>query len=217
MIRVLLVVDVLFYREGLEQLLARSGEVEVLGAVSGADDAEFLARRSPPEVVLLDIGAQDATDTLARVRRIEPRPRVVALAVSETPQSVLEWIEAGVAGYVPRKASLGDLLRVLKGVVRDESYCPPHITATMIRRLASLAASTRASETDLDTLTVREQEILSLVAQGLSNKAIAIRLGIASATAKNHVHNILDKLNLHRRVEAASVLHRQAARPPAPR
>jgi DNA-binding NarL/FixJ family response regulator len=212
MIRILLVVDVLFYREGLEELLARSGAVEVLGAVSCANDADDLARRTQPDVVLLDIGSPDAREALARVQCIEPKPRVVALAVAETPQGVLEWIEAGVAGYVPRNASLGDLLRVLEGVVRDETYCPPHITATMIRRLAALAATTRATGVDLDALTAREQEILSLVAQGLSNKAIAVRLGIASATAKNHVHNILDKLNLRRRVEAASVLHRQADR-----
>lgn len=208
MIRVLVVVDIPFYREGLQELLARSGVIEVVGAVSGADEAENAARTSIPHVVLLDIDAPEVDALLNRLLRMPNAPRIVALAVKETPQDVIRWAEAGVAGYVPRTASSDDLIRALKDVVRDEVSCPPQIAATLMRRLAALAAA-QPSPTALTVLTGREQEVLELLADGLPNKVIAARLRIQPATAKNHVHNILQKLELHGRVEAASILNRE--------
>jgi len=217
MIRVLVVVDIPFYREGLQELLARSGEIEVVGAVSGAAEVENAARAGIPHVVLLDIGAPEVDVVLDHLLRMPNAPRIVALAVAETPQDVTRWVEAGVASYVPRTASSDDLIRTLKDVVRDEVCCPPQIAARLMRRLAALAASAQPSSTALAALTGREQEVLELLADGLPNKVIAARLRIQPATAKNHVHNILHKLDLHGRVEAASVLNRerpQTNRPP---
>jgi two-component system, NarL family, nitrate/nitrite response regulator NarL len=208
MIRTLIVIDVAFYREGLQDLLTKSGQVTVVGVASGVDDAERIGRDQRPDVVLLDVSALDSTEGLRRLRAIRPAPKIIALAIKETPESFMAWAESGVSGYVPRQASLEDLLRVLKGAVSDELYCSPRIAAVMLRRLASLAEATQPSSTNLDSLSPREQEVISLVARGLSNKAIASELGIANATAKNHVHNILDKLALRRRVELASLLQR---------
>lgn len=213
MIRALIVIEVPFYREGLGELLAKSGEVEVVGAVSDPDDAERVAGSTLPDVVLLDIGTPGAAESLRRLRRVEPPPRIVALAVRETPEGILQWVESGITAYVPRDAKLGDLIRVLHGAVHDELYCSPRIAATMLRRLALLAQSSRHRERRVEALSAREQEVLSLLAKGLSNKAIASRLGIANATAKNHVHNILDKLQLRRRVEAATLAQRDQASP----
>jgi len=211
MVRTLIVIDVPFYRQGLQELLAKSGEVVVVGAASDAEDAERIVRFELPDVVLLDVGTVESVEVLRRIRRIEPTPRIVALAISETPESIMEWAESGIAGYVPRDASLAHLIRVLKGVVRDELYCSPRIAATMIRRLAALAASSRRSGDPVGDLSTREHEVFLLIARGLSNKAIASHLGIANATAKNHVHNILDKLSLRRRVEATLLLQRGRA------
>lgn len=216
MIRVLVVVDIPFYREGLQELLARSGDIEVVGAVSGAEDAVSAARDSIPHVVLLDIGASEVNVMLDRLLRLPNSPKIVALAVTETPQDITWWAEAGVAGYVPRTASSGELIRALKDVVRDEVRCPPQIAAKLIRRLAALAASAQPTPTALSVLTGREQEVLALLADGLQNKVIAARLRIQPATAKNHVHNILHKLDLHGRVEAASVLNRERPQPSRP-
>lgn len=217
MIRALIVVDVPFYREGLQALLSQSGEVEVVGAVSAARDAEAIVATSLTHVVLLDIGAAEAREVLARLRQQKSAPKVVALAVSETPQDVLSWAEAGVAGYVARTASSSDLIRTLKDVVRDELRCSPQIAAILMRRLAVLAAAAvQPAKTALHTLTEREREVLALLADGLPNKVIAARLRIQPATAKNHVHNILHKLDLHGRVEAASVLTRERSQTAGP-
>jgi len=211
MVRALIVIDIPFYRQGLQELLAKSGEVVVVGATSDAEETERIVRLELPDVVLLDVGGRESVEALRRTRRVEPAPRIVALAISETPESVMAWAESGIAGYVPRDASLADLIRVLKGVVRDELYCSPRIAASMIRRLATLAASSPRPRDPVGELSTREHEVLSLIARGFSNKAIASHLGIANATAKNHVHNILDKLSLRRRVEAALLLQRGRA------
>jgi two-component system nitrate/nitrite response regulator NarL len=216
MIRVLVVADVPFYREGLQELLARSGGIEVVGAVSGAEQVESAARSAAPHVVLLDIGAIEVDVVLDRLLRMPNAPKIVALAVAETPQDVTRWVEAGVAGYVSRTATSGELIRALNDVVRDEVRCPPQIAATLMRRLAALAASAQSAATPLQALTGREQEVLALLADGLPNKVIAARLRIQPATAKNHVHNILHKLDLSGRVEAATVLNRERSRQPRP-
>jgi two-component system, NarL family, nitrate/nitrite response regulator NarL len=212
MIRVLVVMDIPFYREGLRELLARSDGIEVVGAVSGVEEVEKATRAGMPHVVLLDIGALDVDMMLERLPQMPVAPRIVALAVAETPQDVTRWAEAGVAGYVPRTASSEDLIQALKDVVRDEVRCPPRIAATLMRRLATLAASAQPAPTTRAVLTDREQEVLALLADGLPNKVIAARLQIQPATAKNHVHNILHKLELHGRVEAAAVLNRERSR-----
>jgi DNA-binding NarL/FixJ family response regulator len=212
MIRALIVVDIPFYREGLQDLLAKSGEIDVVGAVSGAAEAEEIARSSLPQVVLIDIGGPDVGNVLERLLKLPGAPRVVALAVAETPQNVTRWVEAGVAGYVPRTASSNDLIRALKDVLRDEVRCPPLIAATLMRRLATLAATAQPASTTLGVLTDREQEVLELLADGLPNKVIAARLRIQPATAKNHVHNILHKLELNGRMQAASMLNRERSR-----
>lgn len=212
MIRALIVVDIPFYREGLQDLLAKSGEIDVVGAVSGAAEAEEIARSSLPHVVLIDIDGPDVGNVLERLLKLPGAPRVVALAVAETPQNVTRWVEAGVAGYVPRTASSNDLIRALKDVLRDEVRCPPLIAATLMRRLATLAATAQPASTTLGVLTDREQEVLELLADGLPNKVIAARLRIQPATAKNHVHNILHKLELNGRMQAASMLNHERSR-----
>ena len=169
-----------------------------------------------PHVVLLDIGAMEVDVMLDRLLRMANAPRIVALAVAETPQDVTRWVEAGVAGYVPRTATSGELIRALNDVVRDEVRCPPQIAATLMRRLAALAANAQSAATPLQALTGREQEVLALLADGLPNKVIAARLRIQPATAKNHVHTILHKLELSGRVEAASVLNRERSRQTRP-
>lgn len=211
MVRALIVIDVTFYRDGLQDLLTKSGQVAVVGVASRLAEAEAIARQRQPDVVLLDVGVLDSADALRPLRALRPAPKIIALAMKETPESFMEWAESGVAGYVPRDASLDDLLRVLKGAVAEELYCSPRIAAVMLRRLASLAEAAQPAPSSLKSLSPREHEVLSLMARGLSNKAIASQLGIANATAKNHVHNILDKLALRRRVEVASLMQR--ARP----
>jgi two-component system nitrate/nitrite response regulator NarL len=207
-ISILIVAEVRFYREGLEQLLPQSGDLRVLDTVGTAQEALTSAALSEVDIVLLDTSLAGAVDLLARLRSFSSPPRVVALAISETPQDVLPWAEAGISGYVAPSASLEDVRRMLRSVMRDELPCAPHIAASMLRRLSALRAG-RPSHPGLVSLTLREREILELMAEGMANKSVASRLGISLSTAKNHVHNILDKLRVRRRVEAAALYRRR--------
>jgi DNA-binding NarL/FixJ family response regulator len=215
-LRALIVVDVPFYRQGLAELFRTSGEVQVVGAVSTADEATRVARTYLPEVVLIDIACVDASEALTTLRRHAPGLRIVALGLRETPENFLQWAENGITAYVTRNASFEDLMRVMRGAVRDELYCPPRIAATMLRRLTALAELGHREQPSIDGLSEREHEVLRMIAQGLSNKGIASRLGITAATAKNHVHNVLDKLHVHRRGEAAALFQRERMAVTAP-
>jgi DNA-binding NarL/FixJ family response regulator len=214
MIRTLLVIDVPFYRDGLATLLNQSADVTVVATLHGGTPVPPLVARESPDVILLDISAAGARETLEALLAVGDPPNVVVLAISETPECVAEWAALGALGYVSRHASLADLLHCLRCVARGEAYCSPRVMAMLLRGCASSGermgkgASRRAQIGDL---TAREHEILELVGSGLSNKLIAARLHISHATAKNHVHHILDKLRLRSRSEVAAHLLTQAA------
>jgi DNA-binding NarL/FixJ family response regulator len=128
----------------------------------------------------------------------------------DSEESVLAFAEAGIAGYVPREGSVQDLVDAVERAVRGELQCSPQLAGAIIRRLAWRAAA--GSDFPRGPLTARETEIVRLIDQGLSNKEIAVRLGIEVATVKNHVHNLLEKLRVRRRAEAAAHIRSRDAR-----
>lgn len=207
--RTLLVIDVPFYRQGLEALLRTSSGIEVIDRIATTMDAPVIAAHEHPDLVLLDIGADQARTTVRCLRELMPAPKIVALALDETPECILEWAEAGISGYVPRQATLADLLEVLRGVHRGETHCSPRVMSMVFHRLATLS-SRYEPRTRMIDLTTREREIVHLLASGVSNKVIAARLGISHATAKNHVHHILDKLQLRSRGEVAPLIRTES-------
>ena len=215
MIRALLVVEVPFYREGLAELLNKSADVRVVASASAVASAEAMVEAERPDVVLIDVSLGDAPAAIQRMRALPSPPKFVAIAMNETPNAVLQWAEIGVSAFVPRSATLEELLRVLKGVADEEFYCSPHMAAHLLRHVAVLASATRRADDTLGDLSPREHQVLSLVASGLPNKAIANKLSISHATAKNHVHKILEKLRLRRRSEVASLIHSASPRTPA--
>jgi len=150
-----------------------------------------------------------STVTMRALAAVEPELKVVALGVPEVEPHILACAEAGVTAYVPREGSLDDLVATLKGVAVGEMRCSPRIAASLFRRVATLALE-RHAERATGRLTVRETEILKLVDEGLTNKEIARRLYIELPTVKNHMHNILEKLQLRSRREAAAWMRRCA-------
>ena len=201
--RVLVVSAIRLYRDGLAESLARTGRFDVVGTASDADACLDAVRTLEPDVVLLDLTIADA---LAAIRSVSgSHTRLIALGVREIESDVIEAAEAGVSGYVGREASLQELVEAVECTARGESPCPPQITALLLGRIAASAA--RAPSPDLVArLTPREAQIVGLIDKGLSNKQIAGRLSIEPATVKNHVHNILEKLDVTRRGEAAAAL-----------
>ena len=212
--RVAIISDIRLYREGLADVLGRRPEVDVLGTAANGEVALDCVGRLRPDVALLDMAMLGGIATMRALAAAAPEVKVVALGVPEVEPHVLACAEAGVAAYVPREGSLDDLVTTLKAVAVGEVLCSPRIVAGLFRRVATLALERRA-ERATRGLTARETEILKLVDEGLTNKEIGRRLCIELPTVKNHMHNILEKLQLGSRGEAAAWMRRRAVMTPS--
>jgi two-component system nitrate/nitrite response regulator NarL len=201
--RVLILAEVGVYRDGLARLLARERRFEVVGVAAGVREALVALDKVGPDVVLLDMPAPAGANAVRALVAAAPQVKVVVLAVPEVERDVLVFAEAGAAGYVAREGSIADLVAAVESVSRGEVLCSPEIAATLLRRVGALARE-RAAEPIAGRLTARELDVLRLIEEGRSNKEIARALSIELPTVKNHVHSILEKLNVHRRTEAAA-------------
>jgi DNA-binding NarL/FixJ family response regulator len=205
---VVILSDIRFLQEALAEILGREAGLSVIGIAANLIEAQASWSDFHPDIVLLDTTLPDALGTVAAIRKLLPKTRVIALAMAETEENVVRWGEAGVASYIPRTATLGDVIAAIGNTMRGEQACSPRISATLLHRLSEHRAPSPASDQPL--LTAREVEIVQLLATGLSNKQIALRLHISVATTKSHVHNLLTKLELPRRGHAAIWLRHHA-------
>lgn len=179
--------------------------MRIVATVGHYDGALAMAREHQPDVALLDMRAPDSRDWARALARQSPEVKLVGLGLSETEDNVLAYAGAGFAGYVPREASLEDLVAVVQGIARGEVRYSRRIATTLLHRLANGSGAHGGPA----RLTPREVEIVRLIDEGLSNRDIGARLAIEVATVKNHVHHVLEKLQVHRRGEAAARLRRQ--------
>jgi two-component system nitrate/nitrite response regulator NarL len=210
--RIFLLSDVRLYREGLSWSLSRHSQFEVIGADDYSLQTLTHLVELRPEVVILDIGAAEALAMANALSSRLPITKIIAFAVSEVDDMVLACAEAGVAGYVAPEGSASDLVSAVEFALRDELYCSPRIAYLLSRRIGSLTALLGVSS-EAEALTRRERQILDLIGAGKSNKEIGRALKISNSTVKNHVHNILDKLRVNRRGEAAAWLRAAYSRP----
>jgi len=202
--RVLIVADVCVYREPLAEALAHEGGIEVAGSTSG-DIAGLEIAMTTPTVVLVDASSELG---LARVRALAaaaPSARIVAVGIPDDEAVELEFLEAGVAGYVTAEQPLADLVEAVDAAANGELNCSPRLSAALAERVAALRTVAPRGNGQRK-LTRRQHEIAGLISEGLSNKQIAHRLSIQQATVKNHVHNIFAALGLGHRDEVAALI-----------
>jgi DNA-binding NarL/FixJ family response regulator len=188
------------FAECLCRTLVSHEQLVLFGA--GSDPEEAYAAVAAGGVDILLLCADPTTPAVLRaVRRLRPEQNVVLLGLADCIENVLPMIEAGAAGYVTKDAHLADLLETIQIVNAAQARCSARITAAVFRRvwqLSQTAAPPPAGQPD--KLSVREKQVLEMIALGLANKQIARKLGIALCTVKNHVHHVLDKLQVaHRR------------------
>jgi two-component system nitrate/nitrite response regulator NarL len=198
-IHVFVVSSVRLHRDGLVALLGQYPGLRVVGAE--APDHPTV-RDSKIDVFLVDVSST-GPGILATLAR-ESVGTVIAFGLGQSEQEVIETVEAGAAGFVLGEDGIGEVVESIQCAARGEVRCSAQAAAVLARRLASLAISRNSDPGDESKLTVRELQIVKLVDDGLSNKQIAEVLHIQVATVKNHVHSILEKLNVSRRAEAAA-------------
>ena len=217
-VRVLVVDDHALFRRGLVSLLSGQRDFQVVGEAANGREALSQARDSMPDIVLMDIAMPDV-DGLEATRRIKqdiPYVRIVILTVSDDDQSLFEAIKAGAQGYLLKKIEPQALLNTLRQVARGEACISRSMATKLIGEFARQARGATPAPVASFGLSQREKEVLDLVARGKSNKEIAVTLAIAENTVKNHLRNILEKLHLENRVQAATFALREGLLPPHP-
>jgi two-component system, NarL family, nitrate/nitrite response regulator NarL len=213
-IPVLLVSDVKLLRDGLVLVTAGTSAIRVVGTAATLDEVQDALTTLRPAVLLLDMSIPDGVEIASAVRRAEPTVGIVAFAAASDEEAQLACVEAGITGFVPRDGGLRELVEATVRVVQGEIFCSPQVIGSTFRRLAELSAAGRGIAASAPVVSARERQIVDLIDRGLSNKEIAARLQIGLATVKNHVHNILEKLQVARRGEVAARLRETSRRTP---
>ena len=204
--KVLLIDDHTLFRLGLKGLLERSG-IDVVGAASTGQEGLQKAQELSPDVILLDMRMpdMDGLQVLGKLREQGVSVPITILTTSAEERDLVECLRAGAQGYLLKDMDPEELVAALRKIVAGESVVAPQLASALAKALQQKSSTPAMPETPLSELTPREREIISHLAEGQSNKAIARDLGISDGTVKLHVKAILRKLNVRSRVEAAVI------------
>lgn len=207
-IKVGLIEDNRLVREGITAVLNRLPDIEVVA--SDPSEHAGLVGRIRPDVILLDLGLEsgDSLDVAAQVRRDFPEARIIIMDVLPADEDIVEFIGLGISGFVMKHATVEEVARTIRAVAAGLDVLPDAMTATLFSEIARDAVSRGGTE-DLDPvrLTAREREVIDLIAEGMSNRAIGRALHISIHTVKSHLRNIMEKLALHSRLQLARYVH----------
>jgi DNA-binding NarL/FixJ family response regulator len=198
-------------REGIAAMIRSQTGFRVLAAAADAAEALEAVRTANPDVVLVDLGLEDEDSwTLtATIHRDVPKSRVIVMGLLPDQEDVANFIRAGAAGFIMKDASFEEFLATIRAVAAGEEILPPELTNSLFSQIVrNVPLGSPAQIMAAVSLTPREIEVVNLLGEGLSNKAIASRLHIAVHTVKSHVHNILEKLALRSRMEVVAFSHR---------
>jgi DNA-binding NarL/FixJ family response regulator len=198
---VFIVAEVRLYREGLAGSLSTCSRLVIAGTCAGRADACQRVPQLRPDVVVVDVATRESLELIRDLRTDALRCKVLAFAVDELVADIIECAEAGAAGYVTADASIDDLVTAIESIARSELVCSPRIAAQLFGRISERG---ERWSVEAKTLTSRERQVLDCLRQGKSNKEIAKTLNIAEPTVKNHVHHLLEKLDVTTRAQAAA-------------
>jgi two-component system, NarL family, response regulator LiaR len=198
MIKALLVEDMALTRSGFRALLEDSGKVEVIGEAADGREAVKLAEKLNPDIVLMDVSMPglNGIEATRQIRAAQPHIRVLMVSMHTAGPYVFESLRAGAAGYVPKDATFPELLSAIEAVAAGGTYLSPSLTNVAVEDYVRLARG-QHDTSELDKLSVREREVLQLIAEGHSSSNIARLLHISARTVDTHRHNIMQKLNIH--------------------
>lgn len=203
-IRVLIVHASRLFREALAFVLARQHDISVAASAGRIGEVIGQLEMLRPDVFLIDLRTPGMAglDDIPEIRGRTPNAKVLVTGITQPDSDSLACIEAGAQGYLPEDASLQDLVEHIRAVASGEAICSRKVAALLFSRVANAARDVeRRPPADSARVTPREREVISLINTGLSNKEIAVRLRIETQTVKNHVHNILEKLQIEGRRE----------------
>jgi len=209
-VRVLVVDDQELFRRGLIMLLGGDTDIEVVGEASDGITATELAVKTAPDVILLDVRMPRRTGVEAcrGIKEAVPSAKIIMLTVSDEEADLYESVKNGASGYLLKDSSIEEVAQAIRVVNEGQSLISPSMAVKLIDEFKQMSKPEREQGPAL-RLTDRELEVLRLVAKGLNNREVAKELFISENTVKNHVRNILEKLQLHSRMEAVMYAMRE--------
>lgn len=210
--RLLIIEDNRLLRDGLTEVLKREPDFEVIAALQTDEKMLTKIQTSDIDVVLLDLGLQsyDSLDVVKLFRKNDKDVKVVLMGLFASHSEVLEFVECGVKGFILKNATVDDFLTTIRAVAKGEKVLPTYLTDSLFAQIVEQSLNGPEGEKkilDSVQMTQREKEVIELIAEGLTNKEIAQKLYISPHTIKSHVHNILEKLTLHSRLQIAKYAH----------
>jgi DNA-binding NarL/FixJ family response regulator len=206
-LRILLIEDNRILRDGIKAMLNKQADLRVVAATGGNHDTLLQVRTSKPHVVLIDLGLRNENGirTVTILTKEMPQIKVIGMGLIPSQQDIVEFVEAGAAGFILKDATVADVLDTIRAVASGTKILPPLLTGSLFSHVVNHALTKgKRSIANAVRMTKREREVIVLIAEGLSNKEIASRLNLSTYTVKSHIHNILEKMALHSRLEIAA-------------
>ena len=207
--RILIIEDNRVLRDGLVAMLNGQPDMHVVATIGSGNNILLRTRQSKPHLILLDMGLKDYNELsiVEIVRKHVPDAKVIGMGFILSQSDIVEFVESGASGFILKDATVNEFLATVRSVLRGEKILPPSLTGSLFTHIIELALKNRkGKQTSTVRMTKREREIIVQIADGLSNKEIAQKLNIATHTVKSHVHNIMEKLALHSRLQIAKFI-----------
>jgi two-component system nitrate/nitrite response regulator NarL len=209
-IKILLIEDNRILRDGIKAIINKHADLTIVAATEGNHDTLLQARSLKPQVILIDLGLrnENGLDVVATLSKELPQIKVIGMGLIPSQQDIIEFVQAGAAGFILKDATIEDVLGTIRAVARGIRILPPLLTGSLFTHVVDLALRKgRGRLPNAVQMTKREREIIVLIAEGMSNKEIAELLNLSTHTVKSHIHNILEKMALHSRLEIATHSH----------
>ena len=210
-IRLLVVEDNRLLRDGITTMLKEQPDLTVVATFGTGENVVQKIVPLKPNIVLLDLGlrSQNSLEMVRSIRKKSKEVRVIVMDLVPTEADILDFVKAGVSGFLLKDATINDFLKTIRSVAHGTKVLPTHLTTSLFSQIVDHAISGREPSKliELVRMTKRERQVIELIADGLTNKEIAQRLHLSTYTVKSHVHNILEKLAMHTRVQIARYAH----------
>ena len=210
-IQILLIEDNRLLRDGIASMLKKHSDMHVVATVGNDENILLMMGKLNPNIVLIDLGLrnQNSLQVVKLIKKHFPETKVIVMNLIPLQADVFEFVQAGVSGFILKDANVAEFYKTIRSVYQGAQILPPHLTGSLFSQIVEHAINGYKPSAIVESvrITKRERQVIELIADGFTNKEIAQKLHLSTYTVKSHVHNILEKLALHTRMQIAKHAH----------